>query len=121
MWRFDLAKMGFEKAKDWGMLLMVLMAMGDRDAMKKLAVKTGEWYSLGLAYRNEDKLTALDLPSFLTEAELKYNLAFVARLQINDTQGCIDILSKTNRIPQAALFARTYAPRFAFPFFFPFP
>ncbi len=38
------------------------------------------------------------------------NIAFTCFLQLGDTASCISILDKTNRAPEAALFARTYAP-----------
>jgi coatomer subunit beta' len=39
------------------------------------------------------------------------NLAFAALFQLGDAQFCVDLLVKTQRIPEAAMFARTYAPR----------
>ena len=41
MWRFDLAKECFEKAGDLSALMLLLMAMGDRDGLKLLAGKAG--------------------------------------------------------------------------------
>jgi coatomer subunit beta' len=39
------------------------------------------------------------------------NLAFAILLQLGDSTACVDILTNTQRAPEAALFARTYAPR----------
>ena len=39
------------------------------------------------------------------------NLAFAITLQLGDASACVDLLVKTQRAPEAALFARTYAPR----------
>jgi len=41
------------------------------------------------------------------------NLAFATLFQLGDTKSCVDLLVKTRRIPEAAIFARTYAPRYA--------
>ena len=41
------------------------------------------------------------------------NLAFATLFQLGDTESCVDLLVKTRRIPEAAIFARTYAPRYA--------
>ena len=41
MWRFDLAKECFEKAGDLSALMLLLVAMGDRDGLKVLAAKAG--------------------------------------------------------------------------------
>lgn len=49
------------------------------------------------------------LLSFLANKGLN-NIAFSALLQLQDTVGCVDLLISTERIPEAALFARTYAP-----------
>ena len=38
------------------------------------------------------------------------NVAFAALLQLQDTAACVDLLLATDRVPEAALFARTYAP-----------
>jgi coatomer subunit beta' len=40
------------------------------------------------------------------------NLAFSVLLQLGDSAACVDLLTKTQRAPEAALFARTYAPRY---------
>ena len=41
VWRFDLAKECFEKSGDLSALMLLLMAMGDRDGLKSLAGKAG--------------------------------------------------------------------------------
>jgi coatomer subunit beta' len=39
-----------------------------------------------------------------------HNIAFTAFLQLGDVASCVDLLVATDRIPEAAMFARTYAP-----------
>jgi coatomer subunit beta' len=39
------------------------------------------------------------------------NLAFATLFQLGGADACVDLLVKTQRAPEAALFARTYAPR----------
>lgn len=46
----------------------------------------------------------------LTEAKGQNNLAFATLLQLGDPKPCVDLLIKTHRAPEAAMFARTYAP-----------
>lgn len=65
--------------------MLLLLAIGDRDGLAKLATKA--------------------------EAKGQNNLAFATWLQLGDTKSCVDLLIKTERAPEAALFARTYAPR----------
>ncbi|KAG7447824.1 coatomer protein [Guyanagaster necrorhizus] len=84
VWRFDLARESFEKAGDLSALMLLLLATGDRDGLKALSSKASE---KGLN-----------------------NLAFATLFQLGDASSCVDLLMKTQRAPEAALFARTYAP-----------
>ncbi|KAF8595407.1 coatomer protein [Ceratobasidium sp. AG-I] len=86
-WRFALAKECFEKAGDVSSLMLLLLAMGDREGLQVLAQ------------------TAVE--------KGQNNIAFASLLQLGDTKGCADLLVKTDRAPEGALFARTYAPRCA--------
>lgn len=84
VWRFDLAKEAFDKAGDLSSLMLLSLAVGNRDGLRKV----GD----------------------LAEQKGANNLAFATFFQLGDTQACVDLLVKTNRAPEAALFARTYAP-----------
>lgn len=53
----------------------------------------------------------LDVPFPHLDQKGQNNLAFATLFQLGDTKGCIDLLVKTQRVPEAAMFARTYAPR----------
>jgi coatomer subunit beta' len=48
---------------------------------------------------------------YVAEKKGQNNLAFATRFQLGDGNACVDLLVKTQRAPEAALFARTYAPR----------
>ena len=41
VWRFDLARESFEKAGDLSALMLLLLAVGDRDGLTKLAAQAG--------------------------------------------------------------------------------
>ncbi|KAI5120315.1 hypothetical protein M0805_000375 [Coniferiporia weirii] len=84
VWRFDLARECFQKAGDLSALMLLLLAIGDRDGMTQLAVQA--------------------------EEKGQNNIAFATRLQLGDSEACVNLLVKTERAPEAALFARTYAP-----------
>lgn len=86
-WQMDLAQEAFEKAGDLPALLLLFTSLSDRSGMERLA-------KLALA-RGQN------------------NIAFATFLQLGDSASCIDLLSKTGRLPEAALFARTYAPHLA--------
>ena len=83
-WQMDLAQEAYEKAQDYPALLLLYTSLSDRSGLEKLASSA-----------NGKGLT---------------NIAFAAYLQLGDASSCIDILSNTGRLPEAALFARTYAP-----------
>ena len=54
------------------------------------------------------------LMELFAEEKGQNNLAFAILLQLGYSTACVDLLTKTQRAPEAALFARTYAPRFIF-------
>jgi coatomer subunit beta' len=108
VWRFDLAKECFEKSGDLGALMLLLLSMGDREGLAKLAVQAGESYS-----HSYESLVLISLCR-MVEEKGQNNLAFAILFQLGDTKSCIDLLTKTKRTPEAAIFARTYAPRSVF-------
>lgn len=85
VWRFELAKEAFERANDLSALLLLFLSVGDRDGLQELAAKATD--------KGEN------------------NLAFATLLQLGDAGACVELLIKTQRQPEAAIFARTYAPR----------
>jgi len=84
VWRFDLARECFEKAGDLNALMLLLLSTGDQAGLQQLAIKA--------------------------EQRGQNNIAFATLFQLGDAKACVDLLAKTQRIPEAALFARTYAP-----------
>lgn len=83
-WQMDLAQEAFEKANDLPALLLLFTSLSDRSGMERLAK--------------------------LAIARGQNNIAFATYLQLGDSAACVDLLSKTGRLPEAALFSRTYAP-----------
>ncbi|KAF8876230.1 coatomer protein [Mucidula mucida] len=83
-WRFELARESYERAGDLNALMLLLLATGERQGLESLAAKATE--------------------------KGQNNLAFATLFQLGDTKSCVDLLVKTGRAPEAALFARTYAP-----------
>jgi coatomer subunit beta' len=80
----ELSKNCAENAGDLSGLLLMHSAYGDRDAMAGLATtarKAG-----------------------------KFNVAFAASYILGDVHQCVDMLLHIGRVPEAALFARTYVP-----------
>ncbi|CUS10635.1 unnamed protein product [Tuber aestivum] len=83
-WDLILAEECFRNAKDIGSLLLLRTATGNQEGLKELAGS-----------------------AILTGAN---NIAFAALWQTGDIEECTELLVKTARIPEAALFTQTYKP-----------
>lgn len=83
-WKVSLAEECFTKAGDLSALLLIYCSTGDRDGLQRLAE--------------------------LAAAAGQNNIAFACQLQLGSAESCVDILMSTERLPEAAMFARTYAP-----------
>jgi len=81
---FDLAEECMEYAKDYSGLLLLYTTAGKYDKLGSLGATAG--------------------------TEEKTNIAFMALLLQGKVDECIELLVKTNRLAEAALFARSYAP-----------
>jgi len=64
--------------------MLLLLSIGDREGLKAVADRAVE--------------------------KGQNNLAFATLFQLGDPVACVDLLIKTQRAPEAALFSRTYAP-----------
>jgi coatomer subunit beta' len=87
VWRFDLARECFDAAEDFQTLFLLHLSTGNREGLADVAAKA--------------------------QIKGQNNLAFAALLQLGDAAACAELLVKTHRAPEAALFARTYAPSLA--------
>eukprot|EP00667_Euglena_gracilis_P003481 EG_transcript_3495 len=78
------------------------------------ALQAGEDFNgLLLLYSStNDKAGLLELAA-LAESKGKHNVAFMAHYLCNNMDGCLNILCNSQRVPQAAIFARSYCPKLA--------
>ena len=83
-WDVALAAECFKSAKDLGSLLLLHSSTGDREGLRALSQQ------------------AQDAGA--------HNVAFTCLWQLSDIEGCIDLLTKTGRVPEAVLFSQTYKP-----------
>jgi coatomer subunit beta' len=83
-WNLALAEECFTNAKDFGSLLLLHTASGNRTGLRQLAEQASE---AGLL-----------------------NVAFSSLWSLADVDGCIDLLVRTNRLAEAVMFAQTYKP-----------
>ncbi|XP_011633991.1 coatomer subunit beta' isoform X2 [Pogonomyrmex barbatus] len=79
-----LAQECLHQAQDFGGLLLLATSTGNADMIQKLGTVADETG--------------------------KNNISFLSNFILGDVDKCLDILIKTDRIPEAAFFARTYAP-----------
>lgn len=83
-WKVALAEECFKMANDFSALLLIYTSTGDRYGLTSLSEKAA---SAG-----------------------QTNIAFACALQLGESTAAVDLLLATERAPEAALFARTYAP-----------
>lgn len=81
---FTLAQEALHNANDMGGLLLLATSAGNADMIEKLATTA--------------------------EASGKNNVSFTSYFILGKLDKCLDILVNTERIPEAAFFARTYLP-----------
>ncbi|KYM94948.1 Coatomer subunit beta' [Cyphomyrmex costatus] len=79
-----LAQECLHQAQDFGGLLLLATSTGNSDMIEKLGT--------------------------VADDTGKNNISFLSNFILGDVDKCLDILIKTDRIPEAAFFARTYAP-----------
>ncbi|KAF9584955.1 hypothetical protein BGW38_004501 [Lunasporangiospora selenospora] len=83
-WKINLAEECFVHAKDLSGLLLIYSSSGNAEGARQLAVMAKE--------------------------AGKSNIAFACLLMLGEVEQCIDILIETERIPEAAMMAKTYLP-----------
>jgi len=82
--KFELAQQCLHEAQDHGGLLLLATAAGNADMVSKLGLQAGQ--------------------------AGKHNVSFLSYFLLGDLEKCLEILIESNRIPEAAFFARTYLP-----------
>nr|VZH97846.1 unnamed protein product [Spirometra erinaceieuropaei] len=81
---FKLAQECFSKTRDYASFLLIATSAGDAEQLEEL--------------------------SRVTAKEEMDNLAFLSLFLLNNLEGCLQLLVKAQRYPEAAIFARTYLP-----------
>ncbi|KAJ8452033.1 hypothetical protein Cgig2_016614 [Carnegiea gigantea] len=82
--KFDLAEKCLENAKDFSGMLLLYSSIGDAEGMSQLATVAKE--------------------------QGKNNVAFLCLFMLGKLEECLQLLIDSNRIPEAALMARSYLP-----------
>jgi coatomer subunit beta' len=82
--KLDMAEECMRHAMDLSGLLLLYSSLGDADGMMKLAA--------------------------LAKEQGKNNVAFLCLFMLGQVEDCLHLLVESNRIPEAALMARSYLP-----------
>lgn len=94
-----LASEALRKAKDHGGLLLLATSSGDKAAVANLAEGT----KLNNIFKYFNNF--LD-----AEKEGKFNVAFLSNMLTGNLDACLALLLSANRLPEAAMFCRSYLP-----------
>jgi coatomer subunit beta' len=94
----------------WKQLSDLALATADLVTAERCAVAARDVSGLLLLYTSTGDAAGIARLAGLAMEEGKANVAFLCHLMLGETEGCIDTLVKTNRLPEAAFFARTYMP-----------
>ena len=101
-----LASEALRKAKDHGGLLLLATSSGNKAAVQHLAQ--------GLCFYQSDSSPSSRIDSNFVyldaEKENKFNVAFLSNMLTGNLEGCLNLLLAANRLPEAAMFSRTYLP-----------
>lgn len=83
-WDVPLATECFTHARDLGSLLLIYSSTSDKAGLEALSAQA--------------------------EESGAHNVAFTSRWLLGDVAGCVEVLTKTNRLAEAVLFSQTYKP-----------
>lgn len=107
---FEIAQNDTENDSKWKMVGDLALLAGNFDLAESCMLKSKDWNGLLLLYTSTAQGEKIRELAETTMNEGKMNVALVCFFLLKDTEKCIDVLVKSGRIPEAAFFARTYAP-----------
>ena len=94
----------------WKQLGDLALALGQMDLALACAKSANDLSGLLLMYTSYGDRNGLRELQRMSRAEGKFNIAFACAYSLADVDSCVDLLLESERVPEAALFARTYVP-----------
>jgi coatomer subunit beta' len=97
-------------AEKWKMVADLAYEMGEFRHAEEAMIAAKDYQGLLLYYsltQDREKIYLLAENSF---NDGFYNIAFSCYFQLNEIEKCLEILVKSQKYPEAALFCRTYCP-----------
>ena len=94
----------------WKRLSDAALKDSDFNLCEAASVASNDYAGLLLMYSAIGNYSGMEKLAKAAEADGKTNIAFSSYLLTGNVEACADILIATNRLPEAAFFARTYIP-----------
>lgn len=94
----------------WKRLSDAALKDSNFDLCESASIASNDYAGLLLMYSAIGNYTGMETLAKAAEADGKTNIAFTANLLTGNVEACADILIATDRLPEAAFFARTYIP-----------
>jgi Membrane protein involved in colicin uptake len=99
-----------ETLSKWKKLSDAALRVSNFELCEAASLASNDYAGLLLMYSAIGNFAGMENLAKAAEADGKTNIAFTAYLLTGNVEACIDILVSTNRLPEAAFFARTYMP-----------
>ncbi|XP_018783470.1 PREDICTED: coatomer subunit beta' [Bactrocera latifrons] len=99
-----------ENPQKWSQLADVASRKNNMQLVKECMQKANDFSGLLLLATSSGDDKMLEEVAESSSSQGRHNIAFLSSFVRADVQRCLDILIETNRLPEAALFARTYIP-----------
>jgi len=99
-----------ENSQKWSQLADVASSKNNMSLVKECMQKANDLSGLLLLSTASGDAQLLEVVGAAGSAQGHHNLAFLSAFLRSDVERCLEILIETNRLPEAAFFARTYLP-----------
>jgi len=99
-----------ESQAKWKRLSDLALSQSKLELAESAALACKDFSGLLLLYSSTANKEGLANLAELANEGKKYNIAFICFFLLGKVEECINLLSSTNRLPEAAFFARTYHP-----------
>jgi len=106
----EIAKQGDQNEQKWKQLGDLALSFGRLDLAEQCMVSAEDINGLLLLYSSMGDAQGMEKLAKLAAEKGNNNVAFTCYFLLQKIEDCLNLLCNTGRIPEAAFFARTYAP-----------
>jgi len=99
-----------ETMSKWKRLSDVALKANNFELTEAASIASDDFSGLLLLYSATGNLDGMEKLATLAAAKKKTNIAFTCYFLTGNVEACVELLISTNRLPEAAFFARTYIP-----------